>query len=233
MTVANRCASKGSLPKIALHQFDPDRRARCCNFARAILNISRLLSSATIRSARGANNSAIRPCSGPDIEQDRPRVTIRQCLGQRLLDRDVGTVQLAKLVPIGCVASEIRPGIVFSRTANGCKLFPVGLALHAELRILPHGNGKHPGNCGGKRIVLLVRRSGAQEHPTAFAAAFHESGVAQDRHVARNARLALVENLRQFADGQLHLFQQTQDTQSRRVGQSPEERFCQHLAIEI
>ncbi len=43
-----------------------------------------------------------------------------------------------------------------------------------------------------------------QEHPTALFATLQHAGIAEDLEVARHARLALPENLRELADRKLH-----------------------------
>jgi hypothetical protein len=46
-----------------------------------------------------------------------------------------------------------------------------------------------------------------------------KASIAQDFDMARNARLALAQNLRQFAHGQLHRRQKAHDAQARGIGQ--------------
>ena len=61
-------------------------------------------------------------------------------------------------------------------------------------------------------------RAGFEEDPAAFLAAARDPGFAKNADVTRNARLALPEHLREFADRQLHPPQQRDDPQSRRIG---------------
>ena len=61
-------------------------------------------------------------------------------------------------------------------------------------------------------------------NPAPLLAAADQPRIAKDSDMARYARLALAEQLRQFADRQLHRPQQRQDAQPRRVGQRLEKR---------
>ena len=56
-----------------------------------------------------------------------------------------------------------------------------------------------------------------QEHPAAFLAPLDDAGIGEDLDVARDPRLALGENLGQFADRQFHPPQEREDAQPRRV----------------
>ena len=65
-------------------------------------------------------------------------------------------------------------------------------------------------------------RSGSdksEEHPAALLAPLEHPGIGEDLQMARNPRLALSEDLRQLAHGQLDLPQQCDDAQPRRVGE--------------
>ena len=75
-----------------------------------------------------------------------------------------------------------------------------------------------------------------QEHPAAFLAPLEHPGVGEDLEMARNARLALAEHLRQLADRQLHQPQQRDDAQPRRIGKRLEsigerKRRCHEIRI--
>ena len=61
-----------------------------------------------------------------------------------------------------------------------------------------------------------------QENPASLVAALDHAGVHKNTHMPRHARLALVEHDRQFADRQLHLAQQGDDSQPRRIRQGAE-----------
>ncbi len=62
----------------------------------------------------------------------------------------------------------------------------------------------------------------AQENPASLAPPLDDSSLDKDTDMARYARLALVENDREFADRKLHLAQQRDDSQSRRIRESAE-----------
>ena len=58
-----------------------------------------------------------------------------------------------------------------------------------------------------------------QEHPASLLAPLEHPGVGEDLEMARDARLALPEHLRQLAHRQLHQPQQHHDAQPGRVGE--------------
>src|SRR5690606_6292927 len=62
----------------------------------------------------------------------------------------------------------------------------------------------------------------AQEDPIAFLAAGQQAAIEQYLHVLGDARLALRQDLRDFADSQLHLAQELQNPQARGVGEGLE-----------
>ena len=75
-----------------------------------------------------------------------------------------------------------------------------------------------------------------QEDPAAFLAAFERAGIGEDANMARYARLALAEDLRELADRKLHRAQQREDPQPRRVGESLQqvgERQRVHVQADI
>jgi hypothetical protein len=95
---------------------------------------------------------------------------------------------------------------------------PVSLAAR-------HDQVPHQGAC---------RAAGAQaiEHPTALAKAVEQSGIAQQLQMPRHARLALPEDLRQFADRQLAARAQNQEPQPGRFrgGAQCEQQFVHRCA---
>ena len=90
----------------------------------------------------------------------------------------------------------------------------------------PYGvRGQHVAAQGIEPLVdkvenrLRARVGGQrQEHPAAFLVAVEQAGVAENLHVARDARLALAQHVRQFADRQFHIAQERQDADPRRIG---------------
>src|SRR5262245_19466189 len=64
-----------------------------------------------------------------------------------------------------------------------------------------------------EKLVGAVGLGELKIDPATFLATTYEARVGQDADMSRNARLALPQKLRQFADGQLHSTQQRQDAQ--------------------
>jgi len=62
-----------------------------------------------------------------------------------------------------------------------------------------------------------------KEHPAAFLAPVDDAGIGEDPDMARDARLALVEQLGELSDRQLHSGEQRDDPQTRRVGHGLEQ----------
>ena len=62
-----------------------------------------------------------------------------------------------------------------------------------------------------------------EEHPAAFLVAVDQPRIGKDLDVARHARLALAEHLRELADRQFHRPQQRDDAQPRRIGKRLEQ----------
>ena len=82
------------------------------------------------------------------------------------------------------------------------------------------GRGSSAANAVDQRQQRLRTLDGAhrQEHPAAFLAPLDDTGVGKNANVARDAGLALVEQIGKFAHRQLHPRQQSQDAQPRRIG---------------
>ena len=62
-----------------------------------------------------------------------------------------------------------------------------------------------------------LARAEPVEHPTPLARAVEQPGIAEELQMARDARLALTEDLRQFGDGQLPAGAQHEKAQPRRL----------------
>jgi predicted small lipoprotein YifL len=67
------------------------------------------------------------------------------------------------------------------------------------------------------------RRCGGEENPAPFLAANGESRINEDADMARNARLALAENLRKLTHRELHRAQQSHNPEACRIGKRAED----------
>ena len=134
----------------------------------------------------------------------------------------------AQIVPLVCMAREICFRTFFTRRTDCRQLAAVCFAVCRELRIFPLGNGEQSiDRCRhGSGVLASCQRM--QEDPTAFAPALGKASIAQNSDMARNARLALPENLRQFAHCKLHRAQQAHNAQAGRIGQSAGDGFDAH-----
>jgi len=110
-------------------------------------------------------------------------------------------------------------------------------ALAGEFRVRTFRRDEHPAKRGAK-IVWLAAFAAAvvdrrtEKHPAALTPAFGKASVTQDLDMARNARLALTQDLRQFAYGKFHARKQPHDPQARRIGkgsQGFENRHGTHI----
>ena len=155
------------------------------------------------------------PGAGADVDQPPERPLAQRAL-DRLLDLALGDVERADRVPHLGMGGEIAGG---------------GLGAVGANRVEPRRVGREQrfGRPVGPAIEQREHRLGArrvgerQEHPAAFLAALDHAGVGEDLEVARNARLALAEHLRELADRQLHSPQQREDAQPGRVGERLEQ----------
>ena len=157
----------------------------------------------------------------PESGKGPPRPGKRPARGG--LDRPVGNVQAAQFVPFGSVAREIVCRTGLSRRADHAQMLAIFRALAGEIRVRTFRRNEHPAQRRAKigaKIVWLAAFAAAvidrraEKHPAALTPAFGEASVTQDLDVARNARLALAEDLRQFANGQFHARQQAHDPEA-------------------
>jgi hypothetical protein len=82
--------------------------------------------------------------------------------------------------------------------------------------------------------AVVDRRT--EKHPAALTPAFGKASVTQDLDMARNARLALTQDLRQFAYGKFHARKQPHDPKARRIGkgsQGFENRHGTHIKYSL
>ena len=165
--------------------------------------------------------------AGADIEQRPDRRDAQRRL-QRVLDRTVGGMELAQAVPLRGMAGKIGLRGGFPAGADRGEMAAVLGTAGGELGIVAFGSGKQARGGGAHRRGGPLGDARPQEHPAAFLAPFGETGVAQDAHVARDARLALPEHLGKLADGELHRAEQAHDAQPGRVGQRAQEGIDPH-----
>jgi len=172
------------------------------------------------------------PGAGADIEQGAQRSAIK--LGyQRIFDQLIGDVQLAQFVPLASMTLEIAFCDAFARFADCGQFLAIGLADRCEFGAFALGNGEHACHGVDDRSPAVRGCWGAQEHPAAFAAAFCQAGIAQDPDMARDARLALAEDLRELAHRQLHMVEQAGDAQPGWVCKRAKDRFNNHRSEHI
>ena len=131
-------------------------------------------------------------------------------LGQRRLDLALVDVERADAVPLRGIFAEIGGGEL------GALALDRGQPLQIE-RDRRVGLAAGGDEMAGQRARRAARAE-AIEDPAAFAKAVEKTRLAQQLQMARHARLALPEDLRQFADRQLAAGAQNQEAQSRRLG---------------
>ena len=159
-----------------------------------------------------------------DIEQ-RTQRRIGQGLGQAVFHHGIGAVEGAQFIPLTGMAGEIGLRRCLARLADRGELGAVGLAQGGEGGFVRFGEREQVLH----RIDHRPRGFALpQEHPAAFAPAFGETRVAQDADMARDARLALTQHLREFAHGKLHRAEQAGDAQPGRITQSLEDVLDHH-----
>ena len=185
------------------------------SLARASRSISDERSMPIAAVAWRANNSIIRPVPVP-MSTRRPIGRSARAPVDGALDLAFGDVERADDVPHLGMSGEIAGGGFGAVGAH--RLQPGRIA------------GQHPLAVGIEPMIDHVHQrpraigiGQRKEHPAAFLAAIDDAGIAQDLDVARDARLALVEHLRELADRQFHRPQQGKDPQPRGIGQSLEQ----------
>ena len=155
------------------------------------------------------------PGARPDIDQPAHR-RIAERARDRGLHLALGDMERAKRIPMFGLAREI---------ALGC-----GRAIGAHCRE-PRRIGRDP------RILAVdlgpalqqmeewldpLAAAEPDEDPASFLAPFGKPRFDHDSDMARHARLALAEHLRDLADGQLHRAQQHHDPKPGRIGERGE-----------
>ena len=112
------------------------------------------------------------------------------------------------------MAREIGLRAGFAAGANGGKVAPVLGAAAGESGVLILGERQQTRGGRSERRGALFADGASQENPAAFLATLGQTGVAQDSNMARYARLALSQHLRQLSHRQFHMRQQTHDAQA-------------------
>ena len=172
------------------------------------------------------------PGAGADIEQATERLAAER-LGEFGFDRIVGRMQASQFVPVMRVVGEIGLCRAFAVLADFGEFAAVLCAFLGEIAVRGLRLDEQVGDCPAQRRRLARTGAGTQEHPAALAAALGKAGVAQYPDVARDARLALAEHLRDFAHRKLHRAEQAHDPEARGVGKGAEELFGAHRGHRI
>ena len=128
----------------------------------------------------------------------------------RRLDRTVGRVQRADLVPAGGIGREIGGRPLLPLALDGAQPFEVALDLRVAVMDARH-----------QRVDefargIIVRQP--EECPRTFLVAADQPGLEQQLEMPRHARLRLVEDLGEVGDGEVAARQQRQDAQPAGFG---------------
>ena len=154
--------------------------------------------------------------AGADIEQCAKRPLERA--RQRRLDRRIGADQPGHLVPALRVGGEIGGRRRLARLPDRGERGAVSLTDAREIGVIGFGGGEQPrGGLPHRRGLAMIDRA-FQEHPAALLAPCGQPRIAQNLDMARDARLTLAQNLRQFAHSQLHRGEQAQDAGACGIG---------------
>ena len=142
---------------------------------------------------------------------------LQQHLGQCSLNRPIGDVERAQLVPFFGVARKPIERVAFPRGTNGIKMLAIFGTTASKGDIFVFRHRQKARNGSGERVVGSFTNRAAQENPGTFLAPFGKAAIAQDADMARYTRLALAEHLRHFAHRQFHAGEKTHDAQARCV----------------
>ena len=140
------------------------------------------------------------PGPGADVDQPAERALAKRAV-DRALDLAFGDMERTDLVPDLGMAGEIAAGGFGPLGADGLGARGVGSEQRPGRRVGPVVDQR-------EHRLDLVGVGQGQEHPAALLAPLEHAGIGEDLQVARDARLALAEHLRQLADRQLHQPQQ-------------------------
>ena len=129
----------------------------------------------------------------------------------RAFDLAFCDMERTDLVPAAGDIGEVAVGGVRALSPDG--LDPRG--IRGEQRL---GRGIGPAIDQREHRLDPLRIGQRQEHPAAFLAALENSRIGENLEVARDARLALPQDLRELANRKLHQPQERDDAQPGRVG---------------
>ena len=145
------------------------------------------------------------------------------------LDLFFGRMQGADALPLLGVGLEIGGGRGGARLAHIRQPGAIGFL---QIRIGQGSDGRAQFGAGAPV-------GGAAEYPAAFLEPLHQSGLAQQLQVARDAGLRLAHDLDQLADRQLSLAQQQQQAQPGGVARGTQhgnqlvQDFVSHISISL
>ena len=171
-------------------------------------SISGLTSRPTPRRINGASNSSMRPVPVPTSSSDSISVPAKSatiasstscsgaCSERMRSHSDALALKYAAAAAARCFADGRQPP-------------PVGLENI--------GLGARQRRQRGAQLRARTAVDGAIEHPASFLETLQKARLAKKAQMARNARLALAENVRELADRQLGLAQQQKQPQARGV----------------
>jgi hypothetical protein len=104
-------------------------------------------------------------------------------------------------------------------------------ALAAKAAVCRFSRDQHARQrCAEVNCCTRVADRSTQKHPAAFAAAFGKTGIAQDFDMARDARLALTQNLRKLTHSEFHAGEQPHDPEAGRICKGAKRFKNSHLA---
>ena len=149
--------------------------------------------------------------AGADVDQAPKRPLAKRPV-DRLLDIAFGDMERANLVPDAGMDAEIAGGGLGAVGAHGLEPGRVGAEQVVGALIGPLVDQREH----RRDLVLVTER---QKNPASFLAPLEDAGVGEDLEVARDPRLALAEDLRQFAHRQFHQPQKRDDPQPGRIGE--------------
>ena len=185
------------------------------SLTRARRSISDERSIPIAESALGANNSSIRPVPVPMSS----RAPIGRSASRSAIARSnlrIGDVQRTHAFPSRRMGLEIAPGGFCAVVADRIQSRSIGREKLLGLNVEP----------GAQENIPSVRSGSAswKIDPAPLLAAPTSPESVEDPNVPGHARLALAQQLRQFADRKLHDPQKRDDSQPRWIGQRLEKR---------
>ena len=143
--------------------------------------------------------------------------------------RTVGITLLA--LPLASIMGSAVGGMLADRST------PRAAAILGATRgkggVVGLGGGQQPRRGGAERRGAILADGAAQEHPGALLAPFGKARVAQDANMARDARLALPQHLRELPHRELHVREQAHNAQPGAVSERAQEGIDLHCEQNI